>query len=230
MQLADDDEEDDNQEDEVSIQPVKTASTSSTPAPSPLSPTFDPSITQKVSTKVYPQTDLHGLALRYTPDDLIDLSSYTSGVITVRIHEVKLNMMAEAYCQILVDSLQSQYKTETIKGRTLAYNEISDAFIKDVGFSRVAIVLKPAAKSEKEDDTLGYWYDSSDHIINAIQQRQRAALINGTTVPDITKGDGEWYALINPVGGGTAKIRLSFDYVPLLNYTVDPNESLESKI
>lgn len=183
-----------------------------------------------------PIVDLHQLPVRYTPDDLIDLGSYSSGVLTVKIHEIKASQVYECYCQLMVDALKSQHKTETLKGRVLAFNETSDAFIKDAGFSRVAIEVKPVNKTEKDDDRLAYWYESSERIIRSIQKRarqkrlERGEPLDGSSmlVHD-DEDEGEWYDMINPVSG-PAKIRLSFGYAPLLNYKVNPDESLESKL
>ncbi|KAI8083251.1 C2 domain-containing protein [Gilbertella persicaria] len=181
-----------------------------------------------------PLVDLHGLPIRYTPDDLIDLYSYGSGVLTVKVHEVKANIVYECYCRTMVDSLTAQHKTETLKGRTLAFNSTTDAFVKDAGFSRVAIELKPADTTEKDDHKVAYWYESTERIIRQIQRRARQKHIQGALV-DLSEmcrfsddDEGEWYNLLQPVGG-EAQIRLSFGYSPLLSFTIDPNESLENQ-
>lgn len=182
-----------------------------------------------------PEFDLHGLPIRYTPDQLIDLSCYGSGVLTVKIHEVKTSQVYDCYCQVMVDSLTPQHKTNTLKGRVLAFNETTDAFIKDSGFSRVAIELKPPHKTEKDDDRLAYWYESSERLIRHIQQRAREKQLASGSKFDMSQmllhtdeDEGEWYDLIAPVGG-SAQIRLSFGYAPLLNYTVNPDESIENQ-
>lgn len=182
-----------------------------------------------------PVVDLHHVPIRYTPDDLIDLASYSTGVLTVKIHEIKAPQVYECYCKLMVDTLRSQYKTNVLKGRVLPFNVTSDAFIKDAGFSRVAIEVKPADREETDDVKLAYWYDNSDRIIRNIQKRARAKHSNSespfdpyTMLVHDDNDEGEWFDMINPVGG-PAKIRLSFGYVPLLNYQVNPDESLESK-
>ncbi|GAN04893.1 tricalbin [Mucor ambiguus] len=182
-----------------------------------------------------PVFDLHGLPIRYTPDQLIDLSCYGSGVLTVKIHEVKASQVYDCYCQVMVDSLTPQHKTNTLKGRTLSFNETTDAFIKDSGFSRVAIELKPSHKTEKDDDKLAYWYESSERLIRHIQQRAREKQLASGGKFDMSQmllhteeDEGEWYDLIAPVGG-LAQIKLSFGYAPLLNYTVNPDESIENQ-
>lgn len=155
---------------------------------------------------------------RYTPDDIVDLISYSTGVLTVKIHELKLDKPFEVYCQLLVDSLLPQYKTSIRKGKTLTFGETSDAFIKDVGFSRIAVEVKPSDKTESDESKIGYWYESSERIVRSIQKRIRSG-------QSFEEDEGVWYDLI----GGTGQIRLSFDYAPLLNYRMNPDESLESK-
>ncbi|KAG0991938.1 hypothetical protein G6F28_008119 [Rhizopus arrhizus] len=157
---------------------------------------------------------------RYTPDDIIDLHSYNSGVITVKIHELKLKEVAEVYCQLLVDSLEPQYRTEPRKGKTLAFGEVSDAFVKDAGFSRVAIEVKYENKQSRKSDEnkVGYWYESCERLIRHIQKRVRSG-------QSFDEDEGVWYDLI----GGAGEIRLSFEYVPLINYKMNPDESLENQ-
>ncbi|KAI8643675.1 C2 domain-containing protein [Parasitella parasitica] len=182
-----------------------------------------------------PEFDLHGLPIRYTPDELIDLACYGSGVLTVKIHEVKASQVYDCYCQIMVDSLSPQHKTNTLKGRMLAFNEITDAFIKDSSFSRVAIELKPSDTTEKDDERLGYWYESSERLIRQVQKRAREKQAANGGKFDMSQmllhadeDEGEWYNLISPAGG-PAEIKLSFGYAPLLNYKVNPDESLENQ-
>lgn len=223
----DEDEEDefDNTVPEPAVTSTEEKGTESVTIPANTKKEWDPT----------PKYDLHHLPIRYTPDDLIDISSYSTGVLTVKIHEIKAAQVYECYCQLMVDSLSAQHKTNTLKGRTLAINEMSDAFIKDTGFSRVAIELKPVNKTEKDDDLLGYWYDSSERIIRNIQKRARQKRLessepmNGSSILfHDDKDEGEWFNLINPVGG-PGKIRLSFGFVPLLNYKINPDESLENQ-
>lgn len=151
---------------------------------------------------------------RYTPDDIVDLDSFNTGVITVKIHELKLKQATEVYCQLLVDSLVPQFKTGVRKGRTVAFGMTSDAFVKDAGFSRVAIEVMPDKGKEK----VGYWYESCERLINLITKRMR----NGQSFDN---DEGLWYDLI----GGAGQIRLAFDYTPLTDYKMNPDESLESK-
>ncbi|KAI9313877.1 C2 domain-containing protein [Dichotomocladium elegans] len=166
-----------------------------------------------------PATDLHGVPVKYTPDDLVDLMSYNSGVLTVKIHEVKLPIVATAYCQLAVDSLLPQFHTAKIKGRTLTFNEAGDAFVKEADFSRVAVEIKSGDLDEKEDEKLGYWVEPVNAIIRRIQSRRRSNEKND---------DGDWFELMGTsIPGG--QIRLSFSYTPVVNFTLNPNESLDNQ-
>ncbi|KAI9493901.1 C2 domain-containing protein [Zychaea mexicana] len=166
-----------------------------------------------------PTADLHGVPIRYTPDDIVDLSVYNSGVLTVKIHEVKMPTVSHAYCQILIDALMPQFQTQKLKGRTLTFNETGDAFVKEADFSRVAIEIKPADSDDKDDLKLGYWVDQVTNIVRRIQSNRRSGNEDE---------EGEWFQLLGTtIPGGW--IRLSFDYTPLVNFTLNPDESLDNQ-
>ncbi|KAL0077106.1 C2 domain-containing protein [Phycomyces blakesleeanus] len=169
-----------------------------------------------------PLKDLHGSYIKYTPDDLVDLISYRSGIIKVKIHEVSLPHVAAAYCHLVVDSLSPQYKTSKMRGKDIKFEETGDAFIKETDFSRVAIEIKPASSDEKDDVKIGYWVDSASKIVRRIQQQRRRQQQD----PE-TSFKGDWYPLMGTNSPG--RIRLSFDYIPLSNFTLNPDESLENQ-
>lgn len=166
--------------------------------------------------------DLHGAYVKYTPDDLVDLASYACGVLRIRIHEVQLPQFSYAYCQVIADSILPQYKTAKLKGQQLMFNEMADVFIKEADISRVAIEIKPAAVDEKEDYKLGYWIDTCKSIIRRIQNQKRRAGANRDA-----GGGGEWFSVFG--AGDSARIRLSFDYIPMSSFMLNPDESIDSK-
>lgn len=166
-----------------------------------------------------PINDLHNVPIRYTPDDLVDLMAYNSGVLKVKIHEVRLPSASTAYCQLLVDALMPQFQTAKMKGRTLAFNETGDAFVKEADFSRVAIEIKPEHADEKDDIKIGYWVEAVSSIVRRIQARRRSME---------NDDEGEWFELLGTTLPG-GQIRLSFDYTPLVNFTLNPNESLDNQ-
>ncbi|KAI7866079.1 C2 domain-containing protein [Spinellus fusiger] len=169
-----------------------------------------------------PERDLNGVLINYTPDDMIDLNSYTSGIVMVRIHEVRMNRVVDAYCQLLVDSIMPQFKTSKKSGDILIFNESVDAFVKESDFSRVTIEIKPADSDEKDDIKLGYWVDTVSVILRRIQNRRRK-----WKQQEEEQEDGEWFHLLGTDVPG--QIRLSFDYTPLPNLTLSPEESLENQ-
>ena len=168
-----------------------------------------------------PLQDLHGGYIKYTPDDLIDLAAYSSGVLRIKIHEVEFSRHVYAYCQVVADALLPQYKTARLKGCRLAFGEMTDVFIKETDISRVAIEVKPATSDEKDDTKLGYWIDGTKGIIRHIQNQKRARQNNEHDVSD-------WFSLF---GGGETqgRIRLSFDYIPMSTFVLSPDESIDSK-
>ena len=168
-----------------------------------------------------PLQDLHGGYIKYTPDDLIDLAAYSSGVLRIKIHEVEFSRHVYAYCQVVADSLLPQYKTARLKGRRLVFGEMTDVFIKETDISRVAIEVKPATSDEKDDTKLGYWIDGTKGIIRHIQNKRRTRQNNEEDISD-------WFSLF---GGGETqgRIRLSFDYIPMSTFVLSPDESIDSK-
>lgn len=176
--------------------------------------------TNNESTEIsLPLRGLHGSYIRYTPDDLIDLSSYNSGVLKIKIHEVQMSNVTYCYCQVIVDALMPQYKTVKLRGDDLLFDECADAFIKEADFSRIAIEIKPGHSDEKDNHKLGHWIDSAAAIIRRIMKNKR---LN----PD--DDEGTWFNLLGTNGPG--RIRLGFDYEPMENFVLNPDESLDSKL
>jgi Ca2+-dependent lipid-binding protein len=173
-----------------------------------------------------PEKDLHGTYIKYTPDDIVDLRSYESGVLTVKVHEIAFDKPSFAYAEVLIDSIQPQYRTSKIRGRNLEFNETTDAFVKESDFSKVAIQVKDGRTDDKDLNVMAYWVGLANDIIRQIQWRNRKLRDEGkgTSTPD----DGQWFPLLG-YDSGSAKIRLSFKFLPVLDFTLDPKESLESK-
>lgn len=149
---------------------------------------------------------------------MIDLNSYSSGVLKIKIHEVQLSSTAYCYCQVIVDALMPQYKTAKLRGDILRFNENADAFIKEIDFSRIAIEIKPAYVDEKEIYKLGHWIDTGSSIVRRIMKRKRAGY---------KEDEGTWFNLMGTDGPG--RIKLGFDFVPLDGFVLNPDESLDSK-
>ncbi|KAI7864116.1 hypothetical protein BDF14DRAFT_1837529 [Spinellus fusiger] len=173
-----------------------------------------------------PLKDLNGSYVSYTPDGLVDLVSYRSGVLKVTLHQVSLPDAKGAYCHLLVDSLTPQYKTGHLKGKELRFEETADAFIKESDFSRIAIEVKPLHSDEKSELKIGYWVESASNIIRRLQQQRRKALKKQQEEEKEEGNVGEWYTLS---GSNQGRICLSFDYLPLSSFELSPDESIENQ-
>ncbi|KAI7885425.1 C2 domain-containing protein [Mucor mucedo] len=165
-----------------------------------------------------PLRGLHGSYIRYTPDDLIDLGSYNSGVLKIKIHQVQFSHTTHCYCQVIVDALMPQYKTAKLRGDTLNFDESADMFIKEIDFSRIAIEIKPAHSDEKEVYKLGHWIDSGAAIVRRIMKQKRQG---------IDPMEGTWFNLMG--SDGPARIRLGFEYDPMEDFVLNPDESLDNQ-
>lgn len=166
-----------------------------------------------------PTKDLHGEPIKYTDDKKIDLLSYESGVLTVKIHEVVLPQKAKAVVEILLDSNDAQFRTSEAKGTTLSFQESGDAFVKEMDFSRLVVCVRNP-KHDNEEHRLGFWTDSVRNIVQDIQTQSKSE--NEKEATD----DIKEYKLLDCPNG---LIRLSFKFIPVVQFKLDPSESLESK-
>ncbi|KAG2172009.1 hypothetical protein INT43_001486 [Umbelopsis isabellina] len=173
-----------------------------------------------------PEKDLHGTYIKYTPDDIVDLRSYESGIISVKIMEVQFDSPKHMCAEVLVDSIIPQYRTTKLKGTSLEFNETTDAFVKETDFSRVAIQLKDGDADEKSSDVKAYWVGQVSDILRRIQVRNRQ--LRDQNESPSTPDEGQWYPLLGD-DSGNAQIRLSFNFLPVLDFKLDPRESLENQ-
>jgi hypothetical protein len=111
-----------------------------------------------------------------------------------------------------------QYKTASLRGDSLLFDECADAFIKEADFSRIAIEIKPSHSDEKDNHKLGHWIDSASSIIRRIMKHKRL---------NPEDDEGTWFSLMGT--NGPARIRLGFEYDPMESFVLNPDESLDSK-
>lgn len=168
-----------------------------------------------------PEKDLHGEIIPYTENGKINLLAYSSGVLSVKIHDVVLPTKSKAVAEILLDSNDAQFRTAPIKGTTLNFNESGDAFVKEMDFSRLIVKVRNAKDDIKDDDRIGFWTSRVQDIVQSIQNRPEPAEGEGHTE------DVQEYRLLDSNGG---LIRLSFKFIPAIQFQLDPSESLESKL
>jgi Ca2+-dependent lipid-binding protein len=167
-----------------------------------------------------PEKDLHGELIKYTQDNQINLMAYSSGVLTVKVHEVSLPSKMKAVTEILLDSNDAQFRTTPIKESRLQFNESGDAFVKEMDLSRLVVRVRDAKDDYKDDDRIGFWTNPVQDIVKQIQTRSPPA--EGEQATD----DIQEYSLLDSAGG---KIKLSFKFIPVVQFKLDPSESLESK-
>lgn len=167
-----------------------------------------------------PEKDLHSELIEYTQDKQINLMAYSSGVLSVKVHEVSLPSKVKAVAEILLDSNDAQFRTTPVKGSHLQFNESGDAFVKEMDLSRLVVRVRDAKDDYKDDDRIGFWTNSVQDIVKQIQNRPAPA--DGEELQDEIRE----YSLLDTAGG---KIKLSFKYIPVVQFKLDPSESLESK-
>ncbi|KAI9485092.1 C2 domain-containing protein [Zychaea mexicana] len=168
--------------------------------------------------EIPPEKDLHGELIKYTADDKgkIDLLAYESGILSVSVHTAKFPERVKASASILLDSNDPQYRTVAIKGVDLPFNETGDAFVKEMDFSKLVVRVQPVKDSDKDDSHIGYYTSSVRDIVRKIMERQ------GSDEED----EGEMFKLLDSDLGS---IRLSFRFTPVVNFKLDPSESLENQ-
>ncbi len=164
-----------------------------------------------------PAVDLHGVPIIYTEDkSRINLLAYGSGVLSVKIHEVMLPNKARAVAEVLLDSNDAQFRTGDVKGTVLAFQESGDAFVKEMDFSRLVVRVREA-KNDNESERIGFWTSRVQDIVKTIQNRADVK----AEADEIQE-----FRLLDCAGG---VIRLSFKFIPVVQFKLDPSDSLESK-
>lgn len=151
--------------------------------------------------------------------------SYNSGVLKIKIYNVEYRQHVHAFCAVKLDSVMPQYRTGSLHGHTLAFDETADMFVKDLSVSNVTIELKPFSIG-KNDTVLDTWTGSVVDIVRLIQRHQRAQRAKGDTTEEDKKEDPSEIVFLR---GRTGTIRLGFGYTPLTDYPFSPDESPNSK-
>ncbi|CAO3622085.1 unnamed protein product [Mucor fragilis] len=173
--------------------------------------------------KELPEKDLHGELIKYktlsADKKLIDLSSYESGVLAVKIHSVALNESSKAVVDLMLDSNDPQFSTVEQKGSRLEINETGTAFVKEMDFSKLTVrVRNMRGEGDKDDKSLGRCTLEVRKIVERLMKASEDDSITEPVVEDIP--------LLDSPGG---KIRLSFSFIPAIKFKLDPAESLENQ-
>jgi Ca2+-dependent lipid-binding protein len=172
--------------------------------------------------KEFPEKDLHGELIKYKAisDDkkFIDFSAYESGVLAVTMHTLAIPESQKIVADLMLDSNDSQFTTSEQKGSSIELNETGTAFIKEMDFSKLMIRVRNVRDGEKDDKAIGR---VSLEVRKVVERLARAAEDDTITEPVI-----EEISLLDCPGG---KIRLSFAFIPVVQFKLDPSESLENQ-
>ncbi|KAF9024878.1 hypothetical protein BGZ52_010146 [Haplosporangium bisporale] len=79
--------------------------------------------------------------------------SYESGILVTTLIGGEINE-AGTYCELYVDSDNSQYKSQRQRSKSPKWNEVADIFVKELEYAKISIVVKEKSSMEK-DPTVG---------------------------------------------------------------------------
>lgn len=146
--------------------------------------------------------------IRITPQDL---HNYESGLLVFKIMEGQL-AHSDVHVEVLMDDhVFPAYTSSKARTRHAVFNEIGDAFIRELEFSR--ITLRLSNKTDRKGD------EDNDHII---------AKLAGPTLPTLQQ------CLYKPTeltlrseDGAVSKVTVSLKYLPV-KMKLDPSESINN--
>lgn len=170
--------------------------------------------------KELPEKDLHGEVIKYkaaSDKKYIDYSAYDSGVLAVKIHSVQLSESQRVAIDLMLDSNYPQFTTVEQKGSYLEVNETGTVFIKEMDFSKLMVRVRNVRDADKDDKAVGRCSLEARKIVERLTQ----AASSEESTPLI-----EELPLLESNGG---KIRLSFTFIPVIQFKLDPIESLENQ-
>ncbi|KAG1468857.1 hypothetical protein G6F56_003596 [Rhizopus delemar] len=161
--------------------------------------------------KELPDTDLHGELIQYK-DEKINLLAYESGVLVVTVQSFTLPESTRAIVDLCLDSNDAQFSTLEQKGSQVQVNETGTFFVKELDFSKLVIRVRKAREDEWEEKAI---LGRSTLEIRRIVQRLMES-----------EETEEEVSLMECAGG---KVKLSFVYIPAIQFKLDPSESLENQ-
>ncbi|OZJ04432.1 hypothetical protein BZG36_02903 [Bifiguratus adelaidae] len=153
------------------------------------------------------------------------LLAQQSGIFILTIHEAKLPADVSAFVEVYVDSGDRQYITKGSRGRSLHFNETTDFFVKEMDFSRIRLRIKDTSHmDEKTDLVLCQWSGQvKDLILMSLDALEVDQQEPGAGKSEVTPF---WFSTDGNLPG---QIQLSFRYIPLQDFRLDPNESIENQ-
>ncbi|CEI96539.1 hypothetical protein RMCBS344292_10698 [Rhizopus microsporus] len=162
--------------------------------------------------KELPEKDLHQEIIRYK-DDKIDLIKYESGVLAVTVQSLTLPESTKVTVDLSLDSTYPQFRTLEHRDKHIEINETGTLFVKELDFSKLLVRVRKVKEDEKDDKSiLGRCTLEVRKIVEQLMEQDEPAT-------------QELSLLECPSG----LIRLSFRYVPVVQFKLDPSESLENQ-
>jgi Ca2+-dependent lipid-binding protein len=116
----------------------------------------------------------------------------------------------------MLDSNDAQFKSTEQKGTRLEIKETGTVFVKEMDFSKLVVRVRDVRDDEKDNKSIGR---VSIEVRKIVERLVKAAQDEFDEVV-------EELSLLDSPGG---KIRLSFAFVPVVQFKLDPSESLENQ-
>ncbi|KAI8080792.1 C2 domain-containing protein [Gilbertella persicaria] len=172
--------------------------------------------------KEWPEKDLHNEVIKYktvsNDKKQIDLLAYESGVLAVTMHTLTLPESHRVVVDLMLDSNDPQYSSIEQKGSCLEINETGTAFVKEMDFSKLIVRVRNLRDADKDDKSVGR---CSLEVRKIVERLLQTTEDESDTEPVI-----EEISLLESNGG---KIGLSFKFIPVVQFKLDPAESLENQ-
>ncbi|KAI8968003.1 C2 domain-containing protein [Mycotypha africana] len=170
-----------------------------------------------------PERDLHNELIQYKtlPNNskVVDYSAYESGVLVVKVHSVTLTEPQRVVVELLLDSNYPQFSTIEQKGAYLDINETGTVFIKEMDFSKLLVRVRNAKDADKDEKICGRCTLDARNIIERLMKYAEDETISEPVIEEVP--------LLESNGGG--KVCVSFNFIPVIRFKLDPAESLENQ-
>ncbi|KAF8463160.1 C2 domain-containing protein [Kalaharituber pfeilii] len=145
--------------------------------------------------------------IRLTPEELL---KYNCGLLIFKIIEGHI-AKTDTHLEVLMDDmLYPSYSTAKIKTKDKKFDEIGDAVVRELDFSKITIRLRESSKDKEhgEDDIVA-------KLTGQTQETLRQCLNNPTMLT------------LKHNNGDVSKIKISLKYIPI-KMSLDPSESINN--
>lgn len=139
-----------------------------------------------------------------------ELLSYNSGLLIFKLIEGQFAKTDTHIDIVMDDMLYPAYSSSKIKSKNVKLEEISDAVVRELDFSKVTIRLRESSKDKEHDE---------DDIVAKLTGQTQQTLRKCLNAPQTFT--------LKHNNGDTSKITISLKYIPIL-MTLDPSESINN--